>query len=265
MWHTNAVYADTRMVKGDEVFSSMTKIHGLKKPIDFISEKREITDRIFGWYCSGAVICGQALFEYLENGSPNVDLALQALIMAERFNLANYDNFFELILIGEKANYSVGWQPGGHRLEVYEHDRPFVLGSGKNILLDLLETTPDIHPLRAMYATFYRDRMSGGMVEVWHLEPKSEHSDTRFYRLGIGEERTDEEIAPLLLDLTAPMPLDFIKPTDRMRAVLEFLEKKDAEKEAEEKSKAQAKKARKAVRHKVTTVITPKKRKKKHE
>jgi hypothetical protein len=214
------VFADSKILKGDEVFTALSKIHGLAEPIALKNKKLEIDDKIYGWVSAGATVNARNFVTGLRNFERS-DLMLMAYNLAESFGLYNYANHFELFLFGAKSNYRYNWEEGSVVFEAIPHTTMFTTGSGGQLVHDDVKAGMD--PLRAIYKAAYIDKCTGGMIDVWELDVKPDGTAT-FDRVGLCKELTDEQIVTQIL----PTPkekhhFDYVSPASQTARVLTLL------------------------------------------
>lgn len=242
------VYTDTlHLDDGGEAFHSLTKIKKLKEPlrvkwtnlesepISDSSNAASFVDIIHGYTCTGNNLVADRLIDHviagaiavldekaikvksgemvkaMEEHQLSVDLnsirSVYRIIVQGAF--VNAITEATVILIGEKACYSI--DIGTKRVTVGKipRDNPTTYGSGGSYASKVYYTTND--PLRAMYtALWYNHEMTGGMIDIWNLPtPEEPH----LYRTGVCNQRSLYEIKELLaqpVDPQNPMTADLI-------------------------------------------------------
>jgi hypothetical protein len=228
MWDglTKQLYADSNIVKGDERFTSLNKIMALSVPIIVTSIKNpRFNDVILGWTSTGTMACARKFVNSLH--VIEIDKLLLVYEVSERQDLACFENFFEVLLIGKAANYSFKFGPGEVGYQVYEHSTSWGVGSGGLMALDtLIDQKAD--PVRAMWSALYRDQLSGGIIDVWRLHTDRNHQGTVFMREGMVERVYYEDIPPRLIPIDKPYPLDFITRRTDADIVIAMKEQQDA-------------------------------------
>lgn len=209
-WHKNKIFADSSIVKGEEGFQSLTKIKKFKEPVPFTSRMFDVDDVVHGWFCTGAIEAAKKLALAIGHFGC-VDIHFACYDMAGGLNLFNFENHFELILIGEKSNYSIiPSESERPMLTKYDHKDGFVVGSGTPHLRRILANKPigRIDPIRLMYSIYCMDKSSGGLIDVWELKHHKEGGAT-FQRIGICDGLGDRNPTDLVSDLTKPYPYDW--------------------------------------------------------
>lgn len=216
-WHENRLYADSNVVQGSDTYQSLTKINQLTQPLRIACDKPKIKDTIYGWIASGAMVPAQKFMVYLDRFR-QLDDVLTMYSFMESAALLNFENSFEVILIGRKANYSVniGLDRPGDPTRIYKHEDRFALGSGSSALKALWKQCEGIDPIRAMYAVYLKDEMSRGLIDVWEL--KYVGNRATFQRIGICRGIEDRPLSELISDMRKPYPFDW-ELTDSGREV----------------------------------------------
>lgn len=205
VWRNHRVYSDSAVIKGTERYQSLTKIHQLRNPLKMTSDVPEHRDTILGWVACGAMDAA-AGFVGMLIAKPKLSFVVTIYEMIGKQNLITLENYFEVILIGTKANYAIAPSPDSCEVKIYRHDQCFGLGTGGKIAADLI-MDGGYQPIRAMYGAMYQDRLSGGMVDVWEL---TKGKNPVFKRIGLCNEVPYENIPDILTKPTKPYPLDLV-------------------------------------------------------
>lgn len=209
-WSKNRIYADSSILKGEEGFQSLTKIKKFPQPVPFVSYKFDVDDVVHGWFCTGAIEPAKELATAISQFGC-VDIHFACYDMADGLKMLNFENHFELILIGEKFNYSI--IPGDKErpaVTKYDHKDGFVVGSGSPHLRRILANKKQgrTDPIRLMYSIYCMDKTSGGLIDVWELKHHREGGAT-FQRIGICQGLEGRNPAELVADLSKPYPFDW--------------------------------------------------------
>lgn len=208
-WHQDHLYSDSNMVDGSETFASLSKIRALPKPIPYVSKKHKIKDVVYGYVVTGALRPAEAMVSMLEHfGEPDTLETVYGLV--SKLRVVNFDNHFEAIFIGGKANYSFTLIDNDDEsvFRLKPHKQNFCIGSGTAHLKDIVSQFPGPDPIRLMYAIYCRDTASSGMIDVWKLTKNGK--DTTFGRVGICRGMDGRNPAALIDDMYAPYPYDWI-------------------------------------------------------
>ena len=194
LWNNHRLYADSRVTVGDEVMHSFSKIRGCD-PLVFRYKKQDIEDTIMGWVCSGAVRCAEGFMAQLAKFKGNLDALSTAFEVSLDAGIYNFDNLYEIIMVGTKACYSYRFELPAIVFQVYDHRITWAMGTGaKTVVHNVAEEK--MNPVRAMFDTFYKDPLSGGMIDMW--EVKKSTDSTTFKRIGIYNQRTKDELRSLI-------------------------------------------------------------------
>lgn len=205
LWHKNRLYADSAVIKGTERYQSLTKIHALRTPLQITSDDPAHCDTILGWVASGAIEAARGFMAMLA-ARPKLNMAVMIYDMIGKHNLITQENYFEVILIGTKANYSIAPEMDKCEVKIYRHDQCWGMGTGGPIAVDYV-MDDGFTPIRAMYGALYRDRLSGGMIDVWELTTGKKPV---FQRIGLCNELPYDDILAVLTKPTVTYPLDLI-------------------------------------------------------
>lgn len=206
-WVGNRVYSDSNIVHAEGEFASLSKIKRYATPFPFISEKLKVDDTIYGYVTTGNVVPADKLAKVIQDFR-HVDTLAMMYRVVESVGMVVAENFFEVIFIGAKANYS--FAPPIHKREVIEikpHNSQWVIGSGTEPLKRIIDKYPNPNPIRLMYAIYAQDEHSSGMIDVWEL--KKRKGETSFERIGMCRGVEDRSIHRLIDDMYAPYELDW--------------------------------------------------------
>lgn len=209
-WDKKRIYADSNIVDGSDKFASLTKVRKLNKPIPFKSTKLKIDDVVYGYVVTGTILPADNLVKMVAKFG-EVDSLMMLYQMVGNLGLSNFENHFEVIFIGAKANYSVTMPDEDERtepLKIYGHKENFVLGSGTVALKKLVAQTPNPNPIRLMYGIYAKDPASSGMIDIWELRTKK--GVTSFERIGICRGLEERNALELTQDMYAPYPFDWV-------------------------------------------------------
>ena len=206
-WHKNHLYADSNVVQGEESFQSLTKVKRFAQPVAFTHKESKTEDEVYGWISTGALQPAEKFMQLIYLFG-SVDAHALVYEFAGRLGLVNFENFFEVIIIGRKANYSFSLAGEKGCFKTYEHKEGFVLGSGAGVLRELIQAYPKFDPVRLMYTIYCRDRNSSGLVDVWKLS-KPKGKPPSLDRVGICRGLEGRDVASLIADITAPYPFDW--------------------------------------------------------
>jgi hypothetical protein len=200
LWHKNRFYADSNMVKGGELFESLTKIQSMMgKPIEIKSETYAVDDRIVGWACTGTnEVGGGVVVSLIKKG---LDETMLSLKNAVTMQLINVENHLTVFMIGEKSNYKIDLKIGYTSWDAVPHEKGWAGGTGGYTAAEAVLMGGD--PVRAMYKACYVDDNSGGMIDVWVFTPPegTNIGDRKalFYREGMMEDLSHSEIEEVIL------------------------------------------------------------------
>lgn len=217
LWHDNRLYADTSMIKGSENFLHLGKICAIAEPRPLKATPEgsariwNFDDVIHGFAYTGVEKTAKRFVHALLSFD-DAAIILLHYELAHGHGLANVDNAFEVVLIGEKGNYRFDFN-----LEKFEHQvlapvQTWAMGSGGATAFDRVDEKSD--PIRAMFAAFLYDGVSGGPIEVWEMF----HEAKRFTRVGLVNECTAVEMRHAVRHPKRPWPWDLItNPTKKRK------------------------------------------------
>ena len=217
-WQDNRLYTDSSMVKGDTTFHSLTKVKKIEKPFRIRHRKRKINDLILGWVNSGSQESASRVVLWLSadtgclhlkrKGLTSLESLLAVLGAANGLELTNEDNYFELILIGAKSNYSISTLSEGlDDFKVYPHDKKWMLGSGGAFIVEGIKQFRQYDPIRLMHYACVKDSGSGGLIDIWELDLNKKRPV--FDRIGICKDPTGTSLKRVTLDINKPYLIDY--------------------------------------------------------
>lgn len=215
------IYTDSRNYQGTDEYHALNKVTVLADPVGLVSEDHDVDDFVVGYVHAGANHCAAGFLKmmlYMNKARPfqqlDIDLALMFYDNAARAGLHVDDTRFEIILLGNKANYSFHFEPKTPIFRIFPHDGIVGMGTGGKHAMQAVHEGYD--PVRAMYHALYRDRFSGGMIDVWELTPDGYACGIpSLTRIGIAKPHKGAELGMVLSDPNAYYPLDMVINTDR--------------------------------------------------
>ncbi len=243
VWQKNKLYADSLVYKDGELLHSLTKIQGILHPFRIQCERAGFVfdDIVHGWSGTGAympmlkfveTLQGDALTEGMKDG-PSSGTILFYEIATEKDLVVAMGNLFEVLLIGEQANHSFRFDTDGFAYKRYEKTDVVCMGSGAQMCLNHIQSTPDegsIDVLRAMLQVFAHDQASGGFIDCWEMT-KDKEGAPLFQRFGLHHE-IPKDLIHKVLDTVYPNKRR-VRPTfvrqDRMMRSLLVLDNENQE------------------------------------
>ncbi|WP_144106842.1 hypothetical protein [Paraburkholderia sp. BCC1886] len=254
----NRLYADSRIVKGTELFDSLSKIKRIHPAMEITSSIKgfEIQDRILGFAGTGGQPAMEAFVTKLRKVEADKNQSFETVfefyqMVAEQALVVETGNIFELLMIGERFNHQFAMRPDGFQYTKVEKDVSLAYGSGAKLFTKFVAEHGD--PIRAMYETFRVDPHSGGMIDVWEFDAGDEHTMPSFNRVGMAEGIPSKSVGRFLSALPRKLlPLTYVRKSalDRVVAVsaednAEYVRQLDEREAKESELKATIKELRK--------------------
>lgn len=215
------IYCDSQLVKGTESFSVNDKVKLLATPKRISGvvkigsakgvKRQKINDRIHGYLITGSNPHGERLVHLLFEEYAG-DMALIGLNckLASMMELYNDENYFEVILIGEKNNYSIDPERKDAVLHIFDPSESWGAGIGLQTAKVLIKTTGEtFDPIRVMYAIEKEmPKFVKGPYYVWGF--KTINGKKTFVQQGSARAIEGRDPLKLTHDLNKPYPLDWV-------------------------------------------------------
>jgi hypothetical protein len=198
------LYVDSAHYIDGERFESLSKVRAFHEPFKVTWKPRDgvtinqetypeaFEDTIHGYVVTGANVPADTLMSRLKKKDGDLDFVFAAYYKVMEGKFVNHLNQFTVIMIGVKACYALCVDPETVELSVVRRDNPTGYGTGGQVAVREYFRHHDA--IRAMYAAFWHDDQSGGIIDVWSLpEP-----DSPLWRTGICNSQHPAKIMELL-------------------------------------------------------------------
>lgn len=208
-------YSDSKVMTDGHFYYSLDKINGFRRPFEIICKKRKIKDTVYGYSYTGAKDQVVAFLKVLRDEG-SVEMVELMYGIVDKCKMINDANHFEVILIGEKKDYSFNVGLNSEFVREYPRTKDGVInwtmGSGASFLRGLNDKYEALDPVRGMQATYTLDGGCGGMTDVWEMFEKP---FPHFRRIGIHNRiniDNSEHFADIVTksNMSLPIPMDLI-------------------------------------------------------